>query len=164
MAPYPATTIANEFLRLAWAKQSTLTHMKLQKLVYIAHGWYLAISQGDPLIRERVEAWDYGPVISELYAEFAKYGKDKIDALFLAVGSVDGSLTSVEPSIEDDDSLARNVIDRIWEVYGDLNAYQLSSMTHEPDTPWEKARQRGGSVIRDEDIFDHFKQLSRATA
>jgi len=43
--------------------------MKLQKLVYYAHGWHLALNN-EPLIDEQVECWQYGPVISSLFHEF----------------------------------------------------------------------------------------------
>jgi uncharacterized phage-associated protein len=60
--PYPAAAIANEFIKVAKRNGVLLTPMKLQKLVYFAHGWYLALL-GKPLINEPVEAWKFGPVI-----------------------------------------------------------------------------------------------------
>ncbi|WP_366513810.1 type II toxin-antitoxin system antitoxin SocA domain-containing protein [Planktotalea sp.] len=43
--------------------------MKLQKLVYIAYGWHLALS-GKKLFTEEIEAWKHGPVVPSLYHEF----------------------------------------------------------------------------------------------
>lgn len=43
MAQYPAYKVGNSFLYLAWDEEEDVTPMKLQKLVYIAHGWHLAI-------------------------------------------------------------------------------------------------------------------------
>ena len=53
--------------------------MKIIKLVYIAHGHYLA-KNDSPLFTEKVEAWDYGPVIPSLYHEFKIYGAFPIDS------------------------------------------------------------------------------------
>ena len=48
-----------------------ISNLKLQKLVYYAQGFALAL-HGRPLFRERVEAWTHGaPVVPELYVEDA---------------------------------------------------------------------------------------------
>jgi len=164
MAPYPATTIANEFLRLAKRDDSAITHMKLQKLVYLAHGWYLAATNGDPLINERVLAWDFGPVIKELYAAFAEFGRDDIDKLYWTFGSIDDQISPIEPAIDTDDDKARNIIDQVWEVYGKFSAYQLSAMTHEPSSPWDSARSLNKNVIPEPTILKHYRDLSRQPA
>ena len=52
--------------------------MKLQKLVYFAHGWHLAI-HNRPLVNEQVEAWKFGPVFSDLYHQIKSFGNEKID-------------------------------------------------------------------------------------
>ena len=47
--------------------------MKVQKLVYFAHGWHLGITK-KPLINEQVEAWPYGAVIPSLYDYLKQWG------------------------------------------------------------------------------------------
>ena len=44
----------------------TISNMKLQKLVYYAQGFALAIT-GKPLFQEDIEAWEHGPVAPALY-------------------------------------------------------------------------------------------------
>src|SRR5437870_3577302 len=94
---YEARAIANYFLDLAKLANQELNPMKIQKLVYYAHGWNLALD-GQPLIDEAVEAWTYGPVIPSLYHEFKKYGG--------------GPITSKASKIEvrDWDSLAFDIV------------------------------------------------------
>src|SRR5882762_236012 len=74
---YDPKSIANVFLALAEAEGKHLTPLQLIKLVYIAHGWYLALTQ-KPLISEQAEAWQYGPVIPSLYQEFKGFGNSFI--------------------------------------------------------------------------------------
>jgi hypothetical protein len=72
--------VANEILRIAWAQGRTVSNMKLQKLVYIAHGWSLAIL-GKPLFYEPIYAWTYGPVVPRLYNALIKYGAGEVTEL-----------------------------------------------------------------------------------
>lgn len=55
--------------------------MQLQKLVFLAHGYYLASTRGVPLVDEPFEAWDYGPVCRNLYYEFRDFGRQPINRL-----------------------------------------------------------------------------------
>ena len=56
--PYNAIAVANYFIDKAKADGVPLTHMKLQKLIYFAHGWHLAL-YGEPLIDEEIQAWEF---------------------------------------------------------------------------------------------------------
>ena len=70
MASYDPRAIANEFIKL---NVGTMRQMKLQKLVYMAHGWNLAIHR-EPLVKERIEAWDGGPVMRSIWNQIRDYG------------------------------------------------------------------------------------------
>lgn len=137
--PFEAKAVANLFLDLAAGDQMTLTPMKIQKLVYFAHGWHLALT-GSDLLDEQVEAWDYGPVIPTLYRAFRQYGNQPIaDKAAEWKPKQGGGARLVEPTIPDDTpdgAYARSVIGRVWAIYGPYTGIQLSNMTHEPGTPW----------------------------
>lgn len=64
--------IANYFIELTKNYDNLVSPMKLQKLVYFAHGWCLAHAD-KPLINEKVEAWQYRPVVSSLYLTAITY-------------------------------------------------------------------------------------------
>src|SRR5947209_3400405 len=102
--PYDAKAIANYFLDLAEAEAKSLTPMKLQKLVYYAHGWHLALT-GRPLLDEEIQAWSFGPVIRSLYNEFREFGAEPITrrACLVEPAADRGSLIEKirEPSIDD---------------------------------------------------------------
>lgn len=153
MATYPATTIANEFLLAAEVAYDPLTHMKVQKLVYLAHGWHLAFSESQPLVREDILAWRYGPVIQELYDELAHYGSGTINRHLFAE-------TLTDPTIPQRDHLAHHVVRAIWDGYGHHTAYQLSTLTHQDGTPWDWAIKNHEGTIPNEVIREHFAQLA----
>lgn len=149
--------VANYFIKKSFAEGVELTPMKLVKLVYIAHGWYLGL-KGEPLINEPVSAWKYGPVIESLYHIFKRYGNQPIRALEAAPSNMNqGNI----PLVNED---MIPFLDRIWEVYGQLSALQLSTLTHQPDTPWDKVwNQENGkgkrsAQIANDYIRQHYQQ------
>lgn len=155
---YNALAIANYFLDLASRDGKELNPMKLQKLVYYAHGWNLAIN-GQPLIDEAVEAWTYGPVIPSLYHEFKKFGSGPITekAMTLEI-SGPTSVRFIMPRVQDEETMS--LLDTVWEAYGNLSAVQLSNLTHESDSPWStiysQSGGRKGVDIPDELIKQYF--------
>jgi uncharacterized phage-associated protein len=138
MKTHDALAVANWFLARAEAEGKTLDPMKLQKLIYFAHGWSLAITDV-PLIQEHPEAWDYGPVIPSVYHEFKSFGRKAITEratkfVFPNTGFFADlvNVTVVARQIEDDPD-AEALLRRVWEVYGPLTGVQLSNMTHAAD-------------------------------
>jgi uncharacterized phage-associated protein len=162
---YSALAIANEFIRLAQDSGRPLTPMKLQKLVYFAHGWYLGLT-GRPLINEPIEAWKFGPVIPSLYHKLKCYrGEyvthpvtdedtwgDLLDPYEIDEFSIDDG-----PDPEEND-LAKAFVKKVWEVYGSFSAVQLSNLTHAEDSPWfqTKGKEKPRTPIDQELIKKYF--------
>jgi uncharacterized phage-associated protein len=146
--------VANFFLKAAEEDGVGLSPMKLQKLVYYAHGWH-AGATGEPLINEAVEAWPYGPVIPSLYHEFKKFGAGKIKGLATDFDGTD--FTSVPPPT--DDRIVR-FLRSIWKNYGQFTGIRLSEMTHASDSPWDKTWRESNGMrgvdIPFETIREHF--------
>lgn len=145
---YPVITIADEILKIAKRLGKSLTPLQLMKLVYIAHGWSLAL-RGADLFPERVEAWKYGPVVPDLYQATKHFGRNSIPL---------DQVTS-EPSRVDADTLA--FLEDVFAKYGHLSGYQLSQLTHKPGTPWQQVYQDGvfGIDIPDDLIRCHYQEL-----
>jgi len=125
---YYATQIANEFLRRGKRDGIDVDPLKLQKLVYLAHGWHLAFL-GTPLIREAIEAWRYGPVVPSLYREFKEFGVSPIT-----------KEAHVPPTAPQLDPVSIALIDQAWKRYGTKNGLDLSMITHEPGSAWDIVR------------------------
>lgn len=172
---YDANAVANFFLSLARAEGKPLDQMKLQKLVYYANGWNLAI-KGKPLIDEQVEAWRYGPVIPSLRESFRQYGDQPIEApaSYLVSQSEWDDVEEVVPTIEQEDradlGFVRSLLERVWQVYGKYTGVQLSNLTHEPGSPWDHVYQTydgkipKGTDIPAEVIREHFVSLAKQKA
>src|SRR5439155_19093596 len=111
--------VANYFIRKAALTKMPLTPMKLIKLVYLAHGWHLALT-GRSLIREPVEAWKFGPMIESLYHAFKRYGNSPIPPE-----------AATDAELKDGDGNVKRILDKVWDSYSKYTAAQLSTLTHQ---------------------------------
>jgi uncharacterized phage-associated protein len=163
--PYPASAVANEFLKIAHNANVPITPMKLQKLVYFAHGWYLGLTNC-PLINEPVQAWKFGPVIPSIYHALKKYGNNPIRGLisdddFYGETGFNSYVYSIDDGPEpSSNEVVKKLIARVWEVYGGFSPVQLSNLTHETGTPWYETPDRDkkrGVAINEGLIRDYFR-------
>lgn len=145
--------VANWFITKAKESGESLTAMKLQKLIYYAHGWCLAL-YNVPLVEDQVQAWTYGPVFPRIYHLAKEYGSEPIDSLLY------GYLSA--PSIVQDSDPRIPLLEKIWEVFGKYSASQLSRMTHEPGGPWDKISKanpgRKGMAIPEDLLTKYFSK------
>jgi len=142
--------VANKFLELAQKDGKSLTNMQLQKLVFIAHGYTLALLER-PLYYNDTYAWQWGPVIPKLYKSLQKYGRNVVRE------KLDSEDTFPEDSEEKD------IVEAVWEGYGRLSGGQLSALTHKEDTPWSVTWESTPfKVIPQSLISEHYKNLIAA--
>lgn len=158
---YSAKAIANEFIKLAKKDEKSLTQMKIQKLVYISHGYCLAILN-KPLIDDEIQAWQYGPIIPQLYNEFKVFGKNEIDTLAYNF-ELDDEFNIIKdiPKVDEEDTQIKELINAVWEKYKDYTGPNLSNLTHRKNTPWDKTYKSGylNMTIDNEIIKEHYKEL-----
>ena len=145
---HDSRAVANEILRIGQEKGIKMSMMKLIKLVYFAHAWMLGVT-GKPLCSDSVEAWPYGPVFRELYNDLPYEGSQVVNKLIET--PFGGAYTS---SFSTDE---KSVMSRVVDVYGDLDAFQLSDITHQPGTPWFQTTNSKGnfSKIENKIIKEH---------
>lgn len=167
--PFDARAVANYFIDKATAESMLVDPMKLQKIVYIAHGWHLAIT-GQPLISDCPRAWAYGPIIPELYDEFKGYGSRPIRTKATYFEPITDEV--YDYSLSDSASPAevravKPILDRVWDEYKKYSGLQLSAVTHESGTPWDQVAQTDegdlhrGLPIPDEIIRRYYLSLAR---
>ena len=147
---YPSAVIANWFLEKDPKMKDDV--MKVLKLVHIAHGFHLAFKDTH-LIKEDVQAWQYGPVIPELYF--------RLKTKTLGITSdYRGDWERFEKDIE-----VKNLLEAVYRKYGKYTGGQLSNLTHNQDTPWDITVRSFKSLIEEDLIKTHYKELLRkATA
>ena len=167
-APFTPLAVANCFLE-KFGADADIEHMKLQKLVYCAYGWWLAArGQKKPrLTSEAPEVWRYGPVFDSLYHCLKIFGRDPIKTP-QSINPFQDAENIPEDATDKDATDARKLIDWIWERYGHLSSLELSAMTHEAGSPWHKVATENkfrvpfNTPVPDQYIFEEFTKLPNA--
>ena len=127
---YTSVEIANSFLQLAKKEKGVPPDpMKIQKLVYIAHGWYLAYTE-EPLCSEIVQAWRWGPVLADLYFAVKHWGRQPITE------PIEDYWEEEVAVVPKDDLWPTEIIKFAWGMYQGFTGPELSRLTHTPGTPW----------------------------
>ena len=157
---YSAKAVANYFI--SNSGKDGVSPLKLQKLVYISHGWCLGIIGESLVADEYAEAWKYGPVFSSLYHEFKDFGSKQITR---KATDLDDDFELFTPHVDKTDIQTINLLKKVWDVYGHFSAGQLSSLTHKNGSPWHQANDKGENRINihisDEIIKEYYKELEK---
>lgn len=112
-----------------WFLQNNLTinsddkqgNLKLQKLLYYAQGMHLAVV-GTPLYAQKIQAWENGPVVREVYDQ---YRYNNLGVIARREKPVDVS------------ELQESVLNVVNIVYGGRSAEELVALTHQEE-PWKE--------------------------
>ena len=60
-------------------KSYAINNLKLQKVLYFVQAQFLVFGKDNkPCFSEKIEAWQYGPVVSEVYREYKIFGSAHI--------------------------------------------------------------------------------------
>lgn len=131
--------------RITGEGNGSLSHLKLQKLLYYIQSWHLAFEK-DPLFKGKFQAWIHGPVNREIYNRFkdTKYMYSSIN--LKDIQQQDLSFSTIEQNKKDH-------IDSVLEVYAPFSDVQLENMTHN-EKPWIEAREGYEPFQRCEEEID----------
>lgn len=146
--------VADYVIAFANEVWESLTHLKIQKIVYYAQAWYLA-NFWEPLFDEDFQAWVHWPVLRSLYNEYS-------GAFPWAVISKDIS----KDHFTAEDSGIIWFLEEICTVYMPYWWYELELMTHK-ELPWVEARQglnaftNSENTISKETIQSYYRWLMK---
>lgn len=139
----PVQEVANYFLnKLDIETEDCISNLKLQKLVYYAQGFVMAIKD-KKLFNEPIEAWEHGPVVRVLYNKYKANGKSGI----MRTEGLEYPQLEQYPEIME-------ILDEVYQVYGQFSAWKLRNMTHD-ETPWLDTSRN--EVITDCKMLTFFK-------
>ncbi len=127
--------VANALLDLA---EGHISHLKLMKMIYLVHGFSLAVKSKRAINThyDEVEAWELGPVIPSIYHELKRFGTTKFIGKYRL--KVIGEDEKVKKAVLSDTDIIK-ACEFVWCSFKNLTSKELVELTHKHGSPWEKA-------------------------
>lgn len=146
---YNVLDVSRHIINYSEEKDYGVSNLKLQKLLYFVQAYFMLEKKDHtPCFHEKIEAWDFGPVVPEAYQEWAKYGSCDIPQHFsqgahdfsrweqsviesYMVIDKDNIWNSYRVQYHDDiiDEDDKKLIDRVIDRFADYTATDLVSLT-----------------------------------
>lgn len=141
-----AQDVADFIVSFSHRHGDPVSNLKLQKLLYYAQAWHLAIHD-TPLFNDPIQAWVHGPVVASVYKHYKDWAWKPIEE--------DPTPPAFEQPVQDH-------LVEVMGTYGTMTAYGLELLTHE-ETPWRNARlglpadEPSSAVIAHEDMKLYYR-------
>lgn len=103
--------------KLYVASDESISNLVLQKLLYLIQAYSLIDDNQHPAFSDKIEAWQYGPVVPDAYYGF-KYNLDEIKSV----------------NISNLDSTITERVDKIYSTFGSWDPFDLVKLTHSYDS------------------------------
>ena len=129
--------ISDFFIQKAVDNGSPMGHLKLQKMLYIAFGWYL-VRNNKNLFNDWFIAKKHGMVIGSVYDTYKKYGPDPI----------------LKYKSHNLDKEIYDFLNLIWDQYGQYSSMELCNYSHIEGNPF--------SIISKYDNLDKERIVERS--
>lgn len=123
---YTASDIAKYIVSYCFRKRKPVSNLKLQKMLYYMWIEYYKKTKKS-LFNDDICAWQFGPVIPDIYYAFCAYAGRPITKEYWI-------------ALDDDD---REKIDKIIEEYLPIPVSTLVDRTHEEGMPWDLVYRNG---------------------
>lgn len=144
MLKYDALDIAKYIIRWCDKNELRITNLQLQKILFFIQKESIR-RRGYGIFSNRIEAWQYGPVIPDVFYQFAGFGAMKLvlyEDLFSDVSPKD---------IIDDKS--KEIIEEILREYIHVSPWDLVAKSHVSNGAWSNSISMGEKYpITDQDI------------
>lgn len=124
---FNAIDIANYIINKCIDLGRPITNLQLQKILYYVQGEFIKKTGGQELFDNEISAWQYGPVIPDVYFEFNIYSSSDINT------------KCDEIELEE---YIKKIIDPVINQKSVLSAWKLVEETHK-ESPWIESYEIG---------------------
>lgn len=157
---YNVLDVSRYIINYSNKKDYGISNLKLQKILYFVQAYFL-IQTCSPCFKEKIEAWDFGPVVPKAYCEYKQYGCSDIPTTksFIMIDK-DNIWNSKrvefkEIAILDDD---KSLIDKVVDKFSEYSATDLVELSQH-QTPWIDAISSQNNEITNKSIFEYFNSI-----
>lgn len=144
---YTAEIVTNFLLNLALKDGTSVSHNRLQTMLYYAQVWWLVIHE-EPIIKDSLEYTKYGPIFMRPYFRFKNHTKCDLLSHYRPTET---------PSILEE---AKQHLTVIWLVYGSIRRLPIGKDKDicSYNSPWHiihKSKTKVGT-ISNQSLIDHY--------
>lgn len=124
---YSAVDLSKYIITKCTEDSHPIANIQLQKILYFIQEQYLR-QRSKPLFPEKIEAWQFGPVVPEVYYCFCGFGSMPIIERY--------SDSSIEPT-------DNTIVNSVTEDLRELDPWDLVEKTHKPGGAWDRVYNGG---------------------
>lgn len=137
---FNAIDIAKYIINKCIDLERPITNLQLQKILYYVQGEFIKKTGGKELFSNEISAWQYGPVVPDVYFEFNTYSSSDINIKY--------DTFELPQDIKD-------IIDPVIEDKSLLSAWKLVEYTHR-EKPWSESYISGRKNRIDPEIMKKY--------
>lgn len=136
---YSALGVAKEIINYSIERGYSISNLKLQKILYYVQAAFL-VERGEKCFNESIVAWEYGPVVEEVYRNYKRYGRSDItdrqeDEEMVSIDFFTMKLVRERKAYNSDD---KKLVHKVVDAYSGVeNPFKLVKKTHEEE-PWKE--------------------------
>jgi len=178
---YSSTTIAYAFIKRAIDEGKPINQIKLQRMLYFAHGYHLTTTD-KCLLDEQFNVSEYGPIVTSVFDACVLYGSENITDLIYFKYSINKNLnTSIKSLINEIkksqkfrvfkkqkkfkpgniDKETMNTIDFTWGILKDIKTSTLTYWSNSDGSVYKDNKDKGIDKMQNEDIRIYFNKFLR---
>lgn len=156
---YNAIDVSRYIINYCNEKDYDLSNLKLQKILYFIQAYYISKTEEKaPCFKDKIEAWDFGPVVPVVYHEFKKFGSTNIPRVTTYIVIDENDFWQSEVVHFSDDFLQtpdKERINKLVDNFAKFSTTRLVQITHN-QSPWINAYQQPDNEITVEAIRSYF--------
>ena len=136
---YKVLDVCRHVINYSNERDYGISNLKLQKVLYFIQAYFL-IKKKDhtSCFHEKIEAWDFGPVVPEAYHEYKQYGSGDIPSIKSYIMFDENDIWNSkrvefeDTTITDED---KALIEKVVDKFADYSSTDFVSLTQR-QAPW----------------------------